>query len=165
MSSILKVDTLQTAAGGVPTAADLGLNVTGTVLQVVSGTTQVQAQNSSTDTYADMNLSLSITPTSSTSKILVITSQAGNTVGNVDKVTVRLMRNTTEVYKYMQQVVNNLGTSDHRAITYDISYLDSPSTTSSVTYKPQFKKQSGGGRLDVQKDNTNGHITLIEIAG
>jgi hypothetical protein len=35
MASILKVDTIQTAAGGTPTAADLGLNVSGGVLQVV----------------------------------------------------------------------------------------------------------------------------------
>jgi len=37
MTSILKVDTLQTAAGGVPTAGDLGINTTGTVLEQVSG--------------------------------------------------------------------------------------------------------------------------------
>jgi hypothetical protein len=165
MTSIIKVDTLQKANGATPTAADLGINVTGTVLQVVSGSTNSETANSSTNTYTDMGLSLSITPTSSTSKILVITSQAGNTVGDPDKVSVRLMRNTTELYACMQQVTTGLGTSDHRAITYDISYVDSPSTTSSVTYKPQFRKESSSGRLDVQKDNNNGHITLIEIAG
>jgi hypothetical protein len=165
MTSIIKVDTLQKANGGTPTAADLGINTTGTVLQVVSGSTNSETANSSTNTYTDMGLSLSITPTSSTSKILVITSQAGNTVGDPDKVSVRLMRNTTELYACMQQVTTGLGTSDHRAITYDISYVDSPSTTSSVTYKPQFRKESSSGRLDVQKDNNNGHITLIEIAG
>jgi hypothetical protein len=165
MTSIIKVDTLQKANGATPTAADLGINTTGTVLQVVSGSTNSETANSSTNTYTDMGLSLSITPTSSTSKILVITSQAGNTVGDPDKVSVRLMRNTTELYACMQQVTTGLGTSDHRAITYDISYVDSPSTTSSVTYKPQFRKESSSGRLDVQKDNNNGHITLIEIAG
>jgi hypothetical protein len=165
MTSIIKVDTLQKANGATPTAADLGINTTGTVLQVVSGSTSSETANSSTNTYADMGLALSITPTSSTSKILVMTSQAGNTVGDPDKVSVRLMRNTTELYECMQQVTAGLGDNDHRAITYDISYVDSPSTTSSVTYKPQFKKEASGGRLDVQKDGNNGHITLIEIAG
>ena len=33
MTSILKVDTIQTAAGGTPTAADLGLNVSGSIVQ------------------------------------------------------------------------------------------------------------------------------------
>ena len=37
MTSILKVDTLQTAAGGVPTAGDLGLNTDGTILQHLEG--------------------------------------------------------------------------------------------------------------------------------
>lgn len=36
MTSILKVDTIQTAAGGVPTAADLGLNIGGSVVQFAS---------------------------------------------------------------------------------------------------------------------------------
>ena len=165
MTSIIKVDQIQTASGSTPTAADLGINTTGTVLQVVSGITQSQTQNSSTNTYPDMGITLSITPTSSTSKILVITSQAGNTVSDPDKVSVRLMRNTTVLYECMQQVTNGLGSNDHRAITYDISYVDSPSTTSPVTYKPQFKKEASAGRLDVQKDNNNGHMTLIEIAG
>ena len=35
MTSILKVDTIQTTAGGAPTAADLGINVSGSLLQVV----------------------------------------------------------------------------------------------------------------------------------
>jgi len=37
MTSILKVDTLQTAAGGVPTAGDLGLNTDGTILEHLEG--------------------------------------------------------------------------------------------------------------------------------
>ena len=36
MTSILKVSTIQNTAGGAPTAADLGLNITGSVLQVQS---------------------------------------------------------------------------------------------------------------------------------
>lgn len=43
MTSILKVDQIQTAAGGVPTAADLGINTSGTVLKTYA------LQGSSTD--------------------------------------------------------------------------------------------------------------------
>ena len=38
MTSILKVSTIQNTAGTAPTAGDLGLNVAGTVLQVVAQT-------------------------------------------------------------------------------------------------------------------------------
>ena len=44
MTSIIKVDTLQKANGATPTAADLGINTTGTVLQVVSGSTSSEHQ-------------------------------------------------------------------------------------------------------------------------
>ena len=72
MASIIKVDTIQTAAGGTPTAADLGITGTGKVLQVVAAngrstdfTTTSSSDVSITDT------SISITPTSSGSRIFV----------------------------------------------------------------------------------------------
>ena len=57
MTSIIKVDQIQTASGSTPTATDLGINTTGTVLQVVSGITQSQTQNSSTNTYTETKTS------------------------------------------------------------------------------------------------------------
>ena len=169
MASELTVQTLRGPTSGANADTVLipsgqTLHAPGHIIQVVSGITSAQTQNSSTNTFSGMGLSLAITPTSSTSKILVITSQAGNTVGAVDKIDVRLMRGTTEVFMYRMQQITNLASNDHRAISYDISYVDSPSTTSAVTYSTQFKKESSNGRLDVQKDNTNGHITLMEIA-
>ena len=47
MTSIIKVDTLQKANGATPTAADLGINVTGTVLQVVEGSSSTNTQMNS----------------------------------------------------------------------------------------------------------------------
>jgi hypothetical protein len=68
MTSIIKVDTLQTAAGGVPTAADLGLNVTGSVLQVhyAKLSTAVAASAASYDV-----ITTTFTPKSATSTLLV----------------------------------------------------------------------------------------------
>ena len=48
MTSIIKVDTLQKANGATPTAADLGINTTGTVLQVVNSYNTSQLEVSST---------------------------------------------------------------------------------------------------------------------
>ena len=74
MTSILKVDTIQTAAGGTPTAADLGLNVSGSILQVVS-VTKADTFSVSGATFTDItDLSASITPTSTNSKILIVAS-------------------------------------------------------------------------------------------
>jgi len=72
MASIIKVDTIQTAAGGTPTAADLGLNVTGSVLQVVQDVNGNEFSLNGTSTaYFDSPLSITITPKSSTSKFLI----------------------------------------------------------------------------------------------
>ena len=69
MTSIIKVDTLQKANGGTPTAADLGINTSGTVLQVVNeySTNQV---SSTTLSRITLN-SLSVTPVATGSKFLI----------------------------------------------------------------------------------------------
>ena len=77
MTSILKVSTIQNTAGAAPTAADLGLNVAGSVLQVVHGTlptTLAATGAAGSDYLVNIGLSASITPKSATSKILIQTS-------------------------------------------------------------------------------------------
>lgn len=73
MASIIKVDTIQTAAGGTPTAADLGLNTTGSVLQVVEASVENSSSvTTSSTSYVDSGLlTLSITPQAAGSKIHV----------------------------------------------------------------------------------------------
>ena len=44
-------------------------------------------------------------------------------------------------------------------------FLDSPSTTSSITYKTQFRNYSGTGTAYVNIDGSTAQITLLEIAG
>ena len=47
MTSIIKVDQIQTAAGGVPTAADLGLNVSGNIINISRSETSTRTDNTS----------------------------------------------------------------------------------------------------------------------
>jgi hypothetical protein len=70
MTSIIKVDTIQTSAGGTPTASSLGIGGTGKIGQVVSSTTSTSQYFNYITSYADIGLSVSITPTSTSSKIL-----------------------------------------------------------------------------------------------
>ncbi len=153
-----------TVAGGVPTwATPAGGG--GKVLQVVNATYSTQTNSTST-TYADTNLTASITPSSATSKVLVIVEQAGcgKDAGNTDPgLTAKLMRGGTDLAVFASstgytassliQIVGNTG----------ICYLDSPATTSSTTYKTQFKNQNVGGTVFVQKDSAVSSITLLEI--
>lgn len=127
----------------------------GAVLQVVqyvytdvsSGTNNTQ---SGVDNFADSGLSVTITPTSATSKILVtgsITTSANETYERVLK---RLVRNSTVIFRGTP-VGSRPGTIDAttRSSTYGIDnttfeYLDSPATTSATTYKIQIASAGGG---------------------
>ena len=74
MTSLIKVDTIQTSSGGTPTASSLGIGGVGKIGQVVQGTTTTGVTITSS-TYVDTGLSASITPSSTSSKILVMVDQ------------------------------------------------------------------------------------------
>jgi ethanolamine ammonia-lyase large subunit len=139
----------------------------GTVLQVVNATYGTQVTNSTT-TYADTGLSATITPTSSTSKILVIINQSGVGKGAGDAdlgVRLRILRDATAILTFIDRFAY---TNSLLQITLGVgtSYLDSPSTTSAVTYKTQFACwNTSVASVFVQGASGNSTITLMEIAG
>ena len=146
---------------GVITDANLP---TGSVLQVVNGTTNTEA-SSTTSSYADTGLSASITPTSSSSKILVLVGQrlfCNNPAGNGGGY-LKLMRDSTDLV-----LADRIGLSDDTGamdVYFSTAYLDSPATTSSVTYKTRFGRNASSGTVFVQLSSARATITLMEIAG
>ena len=131
----------------------------GKVLQVVEGTTST-AVNSSSATFADTNLTATITPSSATSKILVIVSQGGcgKSAANL-YMYLRLMRGATQI------AINQnfyTGTSIEQKNEVSMLKLDSPSTTSATTYKTQFNSITGAGTISVNGDSDSS-IVLMEI--
>jgi hypothetical protein len=152
-----------TAATGLKWAA---VAAGGKVLQVVSTQTSTQAINS-TNTYADSNLSATITPTSATSKILVLVSQNGCTksAGNTaNRIGLRLLRGATtlitigDYFLYTGTALEIIGES------ISFSHLDSPATTSATTYKTQFMNPANVSSVTLQfVGQHNSTITLIEI--
>lgn len=137
----------------------------GSVLQVVSATDSTQLSTSSTS-YVDTGLSASITPTSSTSKILIFIEQTGvgkNAGGSGFRVALNILRDSTQLIQFelgagytASSVVNVFGSSG-------ANYLDSPASTSSITYKTQIKGFDGG-TVYANYDNCTSTITLMEIA-
>jgi hypothetical protein len=137
---------------------------TGNVLQVVQGTYSTNVTTSSTS-LVDTGLTATITPTSASSKILVLVYQAGlNNGGNSSTgINTQLIRNGTSIYnfgKYSVYITSAV------SLNGGISggYLDSPATTSAVTYKTQFLRQDGSGSVQVQAFGDLSTITLLEIA-
>lgn len=137
----------------------------GKVLQVVAATTATIAVSSSS-TYADTNLSATITPSSTSSKILVLVNQNGvgkNSANSGNKLGFRLMRGATQIQEWEQNaaatataVRNDIGSSSY-------SHLDSPNTTSAITYKTQFANTNNTAEVYVQLTTAHSSIVLLEI--
>jgi hypothetical protein len=155
-----------TVAGGVPTwAAPAG---GGKVLQVVSAVTSTETQVTTT-TFTDSSLTCSITPTSSSSKILVLTSQVfGIGQSNDNAFTAAaliLLRGSTTVYRPGSSSNYEWSQGITRKFTNPIVYLDSPATTSSITYKTQIKLLGtpAGASVTAQSGTAESSIVLMEI--
>jgi hypothetical protein len=134
----------------------------GHVVQVLSMRTDNSRSTTSTS-LVDTDMTLTITPKSTSSKIMVIA-------------------NMYEVFKQgantsCMLAINRAGTiiGDHQGSTQDytddngyenihIVYVDEPSTTSATVYKMQFKS-SNGNTVYINGDNTQNHFILMEIAG
>ena len=141
------------------------LNRAGNILQVVNATYSTQASSSSLS-YADTGLTASITPTSSTSKIIVFAVQNGvaKSSGNADNgVNLKLFRGSTEL-AYNNGATYTATAISNNAGTVAFCILDSPSTTSSVTYKTQFANTVAAASAMVQVNFSVSSITLLEVA-
>ena len=178
MTSELRVDRI-VPVDGVPT------NGGGGIVQIVQASTNVFVTINSHTAYADTGLSATITPKFATSKILVRTNHSVyGTAANNFFWGIRYMRDSTPIYNPIANQtgpfefgIYESGTGVTNRYWYDRcippEVLDSPNTTSAVTYKTQAKTHAStaSGTVRFQYDDgnmvTNGrsYITLMEISG
>ena len=142
---------------------------TGSVLQVVNATFGTYTSTSSTNPV-DTGLTASITPTSSSSKILAFVSINGCEKGNnTASIRFRLVRNSTDIFSF-ENIIFGATSSPVAYGNTSTSYLDSPSTTSATTYKVQWNVSNGSGTIYINNygaggaGTTNCTLTLMEIA-
>jgi hypothetical protein len=139
----------------------------GGILQVLFSDTTTEATSTST-TYADSNLSASITPSLTSSKILIILSQSFRVDGTAEaQGSIKIVRDSTDIWLPGQDFALATGSAagtftDMRSF-FAMTYLDSPNTTSATTYKTQFNRNAGTCR--VQPNSTRSSIILMEVAG
>ena len=170
--------TLPTTSGTILTTGSSGQSIpkaalpTGSVLQVVYAQTTTRTVGSSTS-YVDISgLTASITPSSSSSKILVLINYSlgtGSSTGAESPCSVNLVRGSTQVYEITRAIDLRASTSgvgeSNVYFSGGFTYLDSPATTSSTTYKCQVKQNASFGRsYDVSAGSSPSSITLLEIA-
>ena len=133
---------------------------TGAVLQVVSGSTTTSTGSTSA-TFADTTLSASITPTSASSKILILVDQNVRAAASDTWLGLRILRGSV-VVKQTSYLTSSSGSYINSQAAYN--HLDSPNTTSATVYKTQFSN-SQGTSAKVQDNSVISTITLMEIAG
>ena len=136
----------------------------GAVIQTVYANNTTTTAFTTTD-YVDSGLTATITPSSTSNKILIIAN-----IGGVHKdttsgggLTLALVRTTTVVIVFsFAQGYQEVGVMYFGA--NGCSYLDSPSSTSAITYKVQGKLFNASGTTDINNGSYSS-ITLMEIAG
>lgn len=139
----------------------------GSVLQVVYGLTTTQLI-STTSTFADTTLTATITPTSATSEILVIVTQNYFRTNSNSQaqaaVSIKLFRDAADLGVFAGAMGYGGTTACVDIGTAAFQALDTPSTTSPVTYKTQFRNDPNAGSVRVQQASSPSTITLMEIA-
>ena len=143
---------------------------TGSVVQTVYAETTSEVSNTS-GSFVDSGVTATITPSSNSSKILVVASmqwrllrEATETSGSF-----KLLRGSTAISTHVGAVHIEADTTGQSRIVskggYTIQRLDSPATTSATTYKVQFATNHTGNsaQMRVSEDNIPSCITLLEV--
>ena len=174
MTSIIKVDTIQTSAGGTPTASSLGIGGVGKIGQVVTGT-YASSGNTSSTSFVDTGSGVfSITPSSTSSKILidfgcsphVNTGSAGNNT----------VRGVFTIYRDINgggysNLATSTGIATNRVgdtlsnntqdVTLRVMIADTPNTTSQVNYKLYYLTTAGSVYSNLYGNTQT--VTLMEV--
>jgi hypothetical protein len=170
--------TIVTTTSGAITSAQLPA---GSVLQVVSTTKTDTFTTTSTSFTTITGLTASITPSSSTSKILIIVSVTGSQEVNTNDAYIGLFRDSTQIAlgdaagsRIRSSFLLSTSNASWQA-TGSVNFLDSPSTTSAISYSVRARTPSTGtlyinrGQTDTDgaygAGRTISTITVMEIKG
>lgn len=134
---------------------------TGRIVQMVQTNNGTQASTTGSS-YTATSFTASITPTSATSKILVLLyAPLWQTNGYGGNAFLTLYRNGAAFISSGTDIVVFAAPSQNAYGSVSFNYLDSPATTSTITYQPYIKADSGGNAFF----NGSGAavLTLLEI--
>ena len=138
------------------TGADLP---TGSVLQVIESTS-LDTTTIASISFQDLDLNVAITPSSTSSKILVMVDFAYTQDGGENhRGHIQILRDTTAIGNHLvgyDSPGGDVGFGCH------IQKLDAPSSTSEITYKAQARTENTSSQFRPQ---ASGSIVVMEIAG
>jgi hypothetical protein len=157
---------------------------TGNVLQVVNQFFDTQTSIASTTSFTDTGLTLSITPSSTSSKILCMFNVTASGENNA-YAAFKMFRDSTEIGSstvtgtgiecFTGATFDDDDNSTYGVTTIPMMFLDSPSTTSAVTYKVQVSPMRNANKTvyinrsyNLPDDNqfrSVSNVILMEIGG
>ena len=153
-STFLRGDNSWAAAGG------------GKILQVVTATKSDTFTTTNTSMTDITGLTVNITPAATSSKILVLSAVKGSQDVNAGRGYLRLMRDSTAIFVGDTAASRLRGSgsfwSGHSTVaspTVSSCYVDSPSSTSALTYKWQGARSAGTGTFFINRTEADGDET------
>jgi len=193
MTAILKVDTIQDTSGNniinessdtitigasgdtisIPSGATIANSGTATgfgkLLQVVTATdSSARFTNSTSFVTGSNTLAVNITPSATSSKVFVIVNTTAYNNVSGKSMYLSIYRDSSDLGNGSSGMINSYDTdtSGQRTIGQptSMSVLDSPSSTSQLTYQVYVKTDSGG-EIYFNYANIKASITAFEIAG
>jgi hypothetical protein len=164
-------------ADGTITTDDIASGVTGKVLQVVS-TTKTDTLSTTSTTATNMTgMSVTITPASTSSKFLITSSLYFGQSSGYNRTHVTITGGNSSAYigdanstlRRVSSCATNRVNDGYGMNAHTLSYLDSPATTSAITYQLQWQTNGSTSYLnrpssiDVNGGSTASTITVMEI--
>jgi len=183
-SGSVSIDAPASTAGGadrVITLPDRNQTGLGCILQIQQGTLTSKF-NTASATMVDSGLSVAITPTATTSKVLVQVSLGSlSNSGALKRAFMSIVRGSTNIItgdaatgdEVTAALCTRSADDNHTQIPVSFMYLDSPSTTSATTYKVQLSRGADTGTVylngsqgaDASAGNAASTIIVMEVAG
>ncbi len=166
----LKVDSV--SGSGATGIGQLSFADAGGVAQVIQSNLLTKTSTSST-TYTDVGLQAQITPSSSSHKILVFMDASGSSDNNSSG-HLRIMRDSTQLrvpsspgsrISNMSGGIDNANTPSDGIAGITSIFLDSPNSTSQLTYKVQIRQGGGGSTTYFNRSTADGDGVNTGVAG
>ena len=134
------------------------------ILQVVESVNDTTQRSSTSTTFQDTALTLTITPQATTNKILCVYFINGYSAGSITGIGIRLLRGASTAVVVDKD--NGYGSNSEISFNTSFFYIDSPSTTSATTYKIQFNRNQGAGIAYVNASGAgvNSRFFAMEIS-
>ena len=155
MSSELRVDKI-IPTSGVPASGGGG------IIQIVQNTHNTESSTSSSS-YVASGLTLNITPKFNTSKVLVCFNLPLQSGAHNLRAAVGLHRGGSQIYLAQRESLFN-GSSSNNSETVSGMFLDSPATTSTLTYDVRVRVSGGSGTFYWAVSSTVGTLTAMEVS-